>query len=180
VHGDAADAPPDALQIVIDPGRAFGTGAHATTRLCLELLLALAAQGPTRGGVLDVGTGSGVLAIAAAKLGFAPVVGLDNDPDSVAAAADNARVNDAAVEVRRFDLRADPIPAAGVVTANLLRPLLLELAGRLGDGAPEHLVAGGLLAHECEEVAGAFATGAGLHERRRLHRGDWAALWLAR
>ena len=70
----------ETVEIVIDPGQAFGTGAHATTRLCLELLLRLAASEPGRGPLLDVGTGSGVLAIAGAKLGYAPVIGCDHDP----------------------------------------------------------------------------------------------------
>ena len=74
------------VEIVIDPGQAFGTGAHATTRLCLELMLSLSAGG----GFLDLGCGSGVLAIAAARLGWDPVVALDYDPASVEAAVDNA------------------------------------------------------------------------------------------
>ena len=68
---------------MIDPGQAFGTGSHATTRLCLELLLELSAGERERGALLDVGTGSGVLAIAAARLGYAPVHAIDNDPESV-------------------------------------------------------------------------------------------------
>jgi ribosomal protein L11 methyltransferase len=117
----------DAVEIVIDPAQAFGTGAHATTRLCLELLLALACEAPPTGAVVDVGTGSGVLAIAAAKLGYAPVLALDNDPLSVAATEANAARAGVAVEARRHDLRAKT-PSAPLVLANLLRPLLLELA----------------------------------------------------
>lgn len=120
-----------AHEIVIDPAQAFGTGAHTTTRLCLELLLELAADG-VRGAVLDVGAGSGVLAIAAAKLGYGPVLALDNDRESVAAIADNAARNGIQVEARRFDLRREALPEvdgaqAPIVLANLLRPLLLEL-----------------------------------------------------
>ncbi|HVR05658.1 MAG TPA: 50S ribosomal protein L11 methyltransferase [Solirubrobacteraceae bacterium] len=164
--------------IAIDPAQAFGTGAHATTRLCLQLLLELAAN--SRGPLLDVGTGSGVLAIAAARLGFAPVLGLDNDPESVRAAEINAQVNDVPVEVRRFDLRAQPLPAAGegVLVANLLRPLLLELAGTL-TAAPTDLLASGLLVDELDEIAQAFAP-LGLREHDRRHDGEWAALWLRR
>ena len=81
----------DVREIVIDPAQAFGTGAHATTRICLELLLELAASEDRRGALLDVGTGSGVLAIAAAHLGYAPVLGLDNEAESVVAARENAR-----------------------------------------------------------------------------------------
>ena len=97
-------------EIVIDPGQAFGTGAHASTRLCLELLLELAASEQPTGPLLDVGTGSGVLAIAAARLGFRPVLGLDHERESVAAARENAIVNRVAVEVRRFDLRSQALP----------------------------------------------------------------------
>ncbi|HYM54355.1 MAG TPA: 50S ribosomal protein L11 methyltransferase, partial [Solirubrobacteraceae bacterium] len=77
-------------EIVIDPGQAFGTGGHASTRLCLELLLELAARRRGIAPLLDVGTGSGVLAIAAARLGFAPVLGLDHELESVEAARQNA------------------------------------------------------------------------------------------
>lgn len=173
-------------ELVIDPGRAFGTGAHATTRLCLELLLALAASEP-RGALVDVGTGSGVLAIAAAFLGFEPVLALDNELESVQAAQDNAAVNGASIEVLRFDLRTQAIPsldrtdggaAPPIVTANLLRPLLLELAERI-DEAPAHLIAGGLLANEADEVAEAFAGRLRLRERERRQSGEWAALWLS-
>jgi ribosomal protein L11 methyltransferase len=173
-------------EIVIDPGQAFGTGAHATTRLCLELLLEIAALGCTPSPLLDVGTGSGLLAIAAARLGFAPVLALDNERESVTAAGKNAVLNDADVEVRRFDLRSETLPWVGaaespggspVVTANLLRPLLLELAEAM-TRAPAHLVAGGLLCEEADEVADAFAAQLGLRERTRRERGEWAALWL--
>jgi ribosomal protein L11 methyltransferase len=188
----------DVREIVIDPAQAFGTGAHATTRLCLELLLEVALGDDSRGPLLDIGTGSGVLAIAAAHLGFAPVIGLDNDPESVDAARANALVNGVEMEVRPFDLRAEPLPWAGgagssprsaappsllagdippVVMANLLRPLLLDLA-RLMPFAPRHLLAGGLLVHEVDEVVRAFEA-LGLHERERRRMGEWAAVWVA-
>ncbi len=174
-------------EIVIDPGQAFGTGAHASTRLCLELLLELAALERAAGPLLDVGTGSGVLAIAAARLGFAPVLGLDHERESVEAARENAAVNGVNIEVRRFDLRRETLPsidgdrAAGgstVVVANLLRPLLLELA-RSMPWAPSQLVAGGLLGEEVEEVAAAFAERFGLRLREQRHSAGWAAVWLS-
>jgi ribosomal protein L11 methyltransferase len=180
-------------EIVIDPGQAFGTGGHASTRLCLELLLALAASEPPVGALLDVGTGSGVLAIAAAQLGYAPVLGLDHEQESVEAAHANATVNGVEIEVRRFDLRRQVLPWMGgadatdgsdatdnspVVLANLLRPLLLELAASMSH-APSHLIAGGLLVHEVDEVAGAFAERLGLRERERRERGEWAAVWFS-
>jgi ribosomal protein L11 methyltransferase len=168
------------LDVVIDPGQAFGTGAHHTTRLCLELLAAEpapAAPAP----VMDLGCGSGVLAIAAAKLGFGPVAGVDHELESVRATADNARANGVEVAVDRFDLiRGGPAPTAPLVLANLLRPLLLCVAraGFAGE-PPRTLIAGGLLAHEADEVALAFRAH-GLEEDARLHGGEWAALLLRR
>jgi ribosomal protein L11 methyltransferase len=173
-------------EIVVDPGQAFGTGAHATTRLCLELLLELTADERTRGPLLDVGTGSGVLAIAAARLGFAPVLALDHERESVEAARENAIVNDAEIEVRRFDLRSEALPWPGaegaspretVVMANLLLPLLLELS-RTMKHAPEHLIASGLLHAQVDEVVDAFGARLGLRERARREGGEWAATWL--
>jgi ribosomal protein L11 methyltransferase len=166
------------LDLVIDPGQAFGTGAHHTTRLCLELLAAEPVPAPPAP-VMDLGCGSGVLAIAAAKLGFGPVAGVDHDLESVRATADNARANGVAVAVDRFDLiRGGPAPTAPLVLANLLRPLLLCVARAGFAGDPPHaLIASGLLADEAGEVAAAFAAH-GLREERRLHGGEWAALLL--
>jgi len=169
---DAQDGPVD---VVVDPGQAFGTGAHATTRLCLELLLALEPGGP----LLDVGCGSGVLAIAAAKLGWDPVRGVDHEVESVEATRENAAANGVEVAVARADLRRDPLPWAPTATANLLRPLLLALAERLPADPPDALIASGLLAHEADEVAAAF-TARGLRERARREQGEWAALLLVR
>lgn len=192
-------------EIVIDPGQAFGTGSHATTRLCLELLLELVADDRARGPVLDIGTGSGVLAMAAAMLGFAPVVALDHERESVAAARANAAANHVELDVRRLDIRSAPLAfptpsaasdasaagaagtsgsasaagAAGgvVVLANLLAPLLEGLSGAL-PSAPAHLIAGGLLHDQVDDVARAFAQRAGLREYARRQRGEWSALWL--
>jgi ribosomal protein L11 methyltransferase len=164
------------VDLVIDPGQAFGTGAHATTQLCLELMLSLAPGG----GFLDLGCGSGVLAIAAARLGWAPVAAVDFDPAALEATVENARVNGVGVEVRRHDLRFDPLVCAPTVAANLLRPLLLPWASRLrGAGAdlPDRVIASGLLVGEADEVAGAFG-GVGLVEAERRVSGEWAALLL--
>jgi ribosomal protein L11 methyltransferase len=157
-------------EIVIDPGQAFGTGGHPTTKLCLQALTEL----EPGGGLVDVGCGSGVLAIAAAKLGWAPVLGLDHERESVAATIDNARVNAVDVEARRFDLRDEAVPAAQTVVANLLRPLLLAM--RLEE-TPETIVASGLLAHEGDEIAAHFA--ATHDEVRRYEEGGWCALVLS-
>jgi ribosomal protein L11 methyltransferase len=172
-------APEGPVDIVIEPAQAFGTGAHATTRLCLELLLELEPRGP----VVDLGCGSGVLAIAAAKLGFGPVLGVDHDPLAVEATAENAARNGVTVATRRYDLLRDgPAPAAPTVLANLLGPLLRALAETGFDPeteeGPRALIASGLLTSEADGIAAAFAR-RGLVERTRRTDGEWAALLLA-
>jgi ribosomal protein L11 methyltransferase len=162
---------PGVHEIVIDPGQAFGTGAHPTTRMSLELMLDV----DGRGSFADLGCGSGVLAIAAAKLGFAPVAAYDADRGAVVATADNARENAVALDrVERLDLRAGPPPPARVMSANLMRPLLLRVAELIME-PPEVLIVSGLLDHEGDEVAAAFAP---LRERRRLSSKGWTALLL--
>jgi len=162
---------PGVIEVVIDPGRAFGTGTHPTTRLCLELLLGLSA----RGSFADLGCGSGVLAIAAAKLGFGPVRAYDSDRLALEATLLNARANSVSLDtVERFDLRSGAPPVASVVAANLMRPLLLSLMDAMSDG-PEVVIASGLLDHEADEVVAAYAP---LVERRRLSSKGWTALQL--
>ena len=162
----------DGVDIAIDPAQAFGTGAHPTTRLSLELLLDVL-PAP----LVDLGCGSGVLAIAAAKLGFSPVTALDHDPAAIEATRDNARANGVTLErVERHDLRVAPAPTAPVMTANLMRPLLLRVAELLPE-QPETLIVSGLLEAEEEELAAAFAP---LRERRRLRLQGWSALLLTR
>jgi ribosomal protein L11 methyltransferase len=164
---------PGAIDLVIDPGRAFGTGSHPTTRLCLELLLELEPPGS----LVDLGCGSGVLAIAAARLGFDPVAAVDSDGGAVEATAANARTNGVVLDrIERLNLREAPAPKADVVTANLMRPLLLRVANLIQQ-PPRALIASGLLEEEADEVAAAFA---GLAERKRLTDRGWAALLLAR
>ena len=170
------------IDIVVDPGRAFGTGGHATTRCCLELLLGLADRGLASGPLADWGTGSGVLAIAAAKLGWDPVAGCDHELPAVEAAAANSAVNGVDVAVERTNLREAVPPPAAAVTANLTAPLLIPLAERMAAGAiavPERMVLSGLLGTERDRVAAAYETAA-LHVEVELADGDWAALLLAR
>jgi ribosomal protein L11 methyltransferase len=182
-----AGRPGESAEIVIDPGQAFGTGGHASTRLCLELLQELAVSEDPSRPLLDVGTGTGVLAIAAARIGFEPVLALDNERESVEAARQNASVNGVEIDVRLLDVRAQMLPwmdattgqpGSLVVVANLLRPLLLELA-RTMSRAPAHLLASGLLEQEAEEIARAFGERLQLRVRTRKQSGDWAAIWLA-
>ncbi len=113
--------------VVIDPGRAFGTGAHPTTRLCVELL----ARG-RRGSLLDVGCGSGVLSIAAARLGYGPIVGADNDPVAVDATLANAAVNGVRLEALLLDAEIEPLPTADVAVANVLIAPVERILARLG------------------------------------------------
>lgn len=163
---------PGTLDLVIDPGQAFGTGAHPTTRLCLELLIEL----EPRGSLADLGCGSGVLAIAAAKLGFAPVVALDNERAALDATRANARANGAELDrVERLNLREQPPPAAETTVANLTRPLLLGVA-QLMEEPPDTLIASGLLEEEADEVTAAFEP---LRERRRVCSHGWSALLLS-
>jgi ribosomal protein L11 methyltransferase len=162
------------VDIEIDPGQAFGTGAHATTSLCLELLLELADGGEAKGPLVDLGTGSGVLAIAAAKLGWSPVTACDSEVASIEAAGANAEINGVALELERLNLREAPPPVAATVVANLTAPLLGAVAERL-EPVPATLVCSGLLVSEIERVVGAFAS-RGLAVASERRRGEWAAL----
>lgn len=175
---DAADG---LIDVVVDPGRAFGTGAHATTRLCLELLVGLAESGEASGPLADWGTGSGVLAIAASKLGWAPVTACDREEASLEAARENARANGVSLSVECVDVRKGPLPGAPAVTANLTAPLLRECSHRLGEAgeAPATLVCSGMLATEADGVAEAFSA-IGLRESGRRSDRDWASLLLRR
>ena len=167
-----------AIDVVVDPGQAFGTGAHPTTRLCLELLLELAAAGEATGPLTDLGTGSGVLAIAAAKLGWGPVAAYDHEPPALEAAAANAAANDVELQLERVNLR-ERLPAlAPIAVANMTSPILLAVAAQLGEG-PATLVCSGLLPPELDDVAAAFGR-CGLSEIERRQEGDWAALLLRR
>lgn len=153
------------LAVVIDPGRAFGTGAHATTRLCLELLLTIEPAS-----LVDLGCGSGVLAIAAAKLGFSPVVAIDRDEAAVAATRANAAVNRVQIEARVGDVLSDAITGVDVGLANLERSLVEGLAAR---PAPGTLVVSGFLASDRLELS------RWRREDRRVRSG-WAAELLRR
>jgi ribosomal protein L11 methyltransferase len=164
-----------AEDLVIEPGLTFGAAGHPTTRLCLELLLALA---PPGGSLVDLGSGSGVLAITGALLGFSPVVALDVDQAAVDATVSNAAANGVSIEARRFDLRREQAPDADLVVANVLAPPLLAWAG-LQAQLPPRLVLSGLLVGEVDRVASAYvARGMTLVETRA--DGEWAALLLRR
>ena len=154
------EAPADAKAVVVDPGRAFGTGAHPTTQLCIELLLELEPCS-----VLDVGCGSGVLAIAAAKLGFAPVIALDSEAAAIEATLANAAANGVEIDARLADVLIDDVPAAELALANITRPAVDELGPRLRS---PRLVASGYLPTDATDLRG-------YRHVRRITRAGWAA-----
>lgn len=171
--------PDDPGLLVVDPGRAFGTGTHETTRLCLSALEARAAAGPLRR-VLDVGTGTGLLAVAAAKLGASFVVGTDNDPEASAAAQRHAALNGVSICVVQGD-GGRPFRAGSfdVVLANLMAPLLLERQPEIVSLLPRDgtLILSGLLDTDVAEVSAAYRS---LGLPVALADGEWAALVFTR
>lgn len=172
-----ADPQPGTIDIVVDPGQAFGTGAHPTTRMCLELLLELDDAGLAEGPLADWGTGSGVLAITAAKLGFAPVLACDHEQAALEAANASAEANGVELDLVRLNLREATPPAAPTVTANLTAPLLREVATRL-DVTPDRMICSGMLVSEIPPVLESLS-GLGLQAQVRRTSGDWAALVLS-
>ncbi len=154
------EPPADATAIVVDPGRAFGTGAHATTQLCIELLLEL-----EPGSLLDLGCGSGVLGIVAAKLGFEPVLAFDSDDNAILATIANAVANGVEIQARRADVLTEELPAVSVAVANITRPALETLAPRL---RCERLVSSGYLPTDPEQLPP-------FRHVRRVAREGWAA-----
>ena len=179
----AGPAPAGTVEIVLDPGMAFGTGTHPTTSLCLAAISDLLAARP-RARVLDVGTGSGLLAIAAAKLGAAAVVANDNDPVALKVARENADRNGATVELTAADVRLVE-GAFDLVVANILANTLVELApaiaARLAPGGV--VLLSGILAPQEDDVRRAYlaqglAPAAGPVADRR--EGEWSLLALTR
>ena len=168
----------DAIEIVLDPGMAFGTGLHPTTQQCLEALSSIPLEAK---GVLDVGTGSGILAIAAAKRGASPVVAVDNDPIAVEAARENTARNGVVVPVAQATA-ADVPGRFDVVVANIVSPVLqliaADLVARL---APKGmLIATGISAPSEVQTRAAFRA-AGLRTLvDRTQRDDWVGLALTR
>ena len=154
------EAPGDAITVVIDPGRAFGTGSHPSTRLCLGFLVDV-----ERGSLLDVGCGSGVLSVAAAKLGFAPVTAIDQEEAAVETTVRNAEINGVAIDARLVDAVSGELPAADVAVANID----LAVVGELGERVRARtLITAGYFHSRMPEIAG-YA-----HVERRVD-GGWAA-----
>ncbi|MDD5707791.1 MAG: 50S ribosomal protein L11 methyltransferase [Kiritimatiellae bacterium] len=164
----------DERVVVIDPGMSFGTGRHATTQACMQML-DLLAEGDHGHGVLDLGCGSGILSIAACKLGFTPVRGLDNDPDAVRHARENALRNGVTAEFEIGDLAA-PRWQADIVVANVLAPVLCaharQVALAVRPSAQHALILSGILDSQYAEVTAAYAA-QGFEEYHSILIGEW-------
>lgn len=173
--GGPAVAATALVDIILTPGLAFGTGLHATTRGVLALLQDAGPEGP----VTDAGTGSGILSIAAALLGFGPVRGFDNDPLAVEAARTNATSNGVVVEVRLCDVADAPLDwlAGATVLANMTLEPVRELLSLLPHaGAPvRRLLAAGILAGDQEAEVLALAAAAGLRPARMIYEDEWVS-----
>ena len=197
----------DRIPLVLDPGMAFGTGKHETTRACLEYIDELAGDGAQS--FLDMGCGSGILSIAAAKLGFSPVAGFDIDEDAVNASRENAALNGVSVDYRLFALGKGavtldesieaakgvypdlalqgrevdscdaPFAPADFVVANILGPLLIAFADEIAGYAKKTLIVSGILSELYPEVLAAFQS-RGFREVSRKTIGEWTTGCLCR
>jgi ribosomal protein L11 methyltransferase len=162
--------------IVIQPSMGFGTGHHATTRLCLAALQEIEVAGRR---VLDVGTGSAVLAIAASLRGAGEVVGIDDDADAIHAAWENLALNPGAtVTLVTGDVQTVDLAAADLILANLTGGLLIAAAARLRALTAAHgrLILSGFMTHEADEVAAAFAA---FTVVQRTEEDGWVCLSMA-
>lgn len=199
------DQPNNRTIVCLDPGMAFGTGKHETTRACLEYIDELSGKGS----FLDMGCGSGILSIAAAKLGYAPVAGFDIDEEAVAASKENAEKNGVQIDYRAFalgkgavtldssieaakgiypdlalqgkanDPSARPFEPADLVVANILGPLLIAFADEIVGYVKKDLVISGILTELYPEVLAAF-TSRGFREVSRKNLGEWSTGLLTR
>lgn len=173
------EPPPEAeLVLRLDPGMAFGTGTHETTALCLERIVERARARR----VLDVGTGSGILALGALRAGAASAVGTDNDPEALVVARENAELNGLEGELVLSDRDPDRLGGFELVVANILRDPLIELAPKIAAAVLPggYLLLSGLLVHQLDDVARAYLSLGCFTERRDSHRGEWGLIELRR
>ncbi len=176
------DPSPGEVVLTIDPGQAFGTGTHETTRMCLRFIEDVFDAPPPPQSVLDLGTGTGILGIAAAMLGARRVLGIDVDPKAVETAAENARINGVA---GRFEAAVTPLArleetfdlVAANVLAEILADLRDEVAARCAPGGA--ILLSGILSEKAAWVAREYAD-AGWHVAARRDEGQWSALLLRR
>lgn len=163
------------IEIRLTEGAAFGGGTHPTTRTCLEVLLGLSPGGS----FADLGCGTGVLSILAARLGWDPVVAVDVSPRSVQTARTNARPNRVSLDARVLDLEANPPPVADVLAANIAPSIHDHIASALPGPTPRLCLVSGFYSSEAEHVAEAYAA-RGLGVRRRFDVEGWSILLLER
>lgn len=160
--------------LVLDPGMSFGTGKHATTQSCMCFLDELAKQDSNRA-VLDIGCGSGILSIAAAKLGFKTVLGIDNDEDAVRIAAENSEINGVKASFKTQDLAVCDLKAE-VVVANVLAPILIKFAKPVAASVMRvpgnALILSGILVTQYEEVRDTYIA-LGFKEVKNVISGEW-------
>jgi ribosomal protein L11 methyltransferase len=176
-------AGPGEIIVELDPGMSFGTGQHGTTRGCLQMLDRLATPGAALR-LADIGCGSGILAIAAARLGYRNIVAVDNDPDAVRIATENAGLNGVAERIHFLTGDCASLGLRGshdIVVANILATVLIdhaaELAGVLSDSPSARLVLSGILNPQADSVRAAYAA-LGFATEEILQRGDWTTLCL--
>lgn len=169
---ESYDAKPGEAVIILDPGMSFGTGKHPTTRACLQLLDKLT-EGDLGRPVLDMGCGSGILSIAAKKLGFTHVRGFDYDPDAVQVSKENAALNDVEIPFEPRNL-ADNLDEGAIVLANILGPVLIQYAKEVTCAVLPggQLIASGILDTLYPEVKAAFEA-CGLVEEENILIGEW-------
>lgn len=171
---------PDEAELVLrlDPGMAFGTGTHETTALCLERIVE---RGRVRR-MLDVGTGSGILALGALLAGAESAVGTDNDPEALVVARENAELNELEDKLVLSSRDPDQLGGFDLVVANILRDPLIELAPKIAAAVLPggHLLLSGLLVHQLDDVARAYLQLGGFADRRDTHRGEWGLIELRR
>ncbi|HCS12651.1 MAG: 50S ribosomal protein L11 methyltransferase [Zetaproteobacteria bacterium CG06_land_8_20_14_3_00_59_53] len=170
------EAPLDRIDIVLDPGMAFGTGQHATTKLCLETIERMCREAPPQS-MLDMGAGSGLLAIAAGKLGAQGIVAIDNDPVCVEACSVNAAIN--GIKLESLLGEVPPVQRFELVAANILAGPLIDMAPALTQCVGNRLVLSGLLATQIDAVSAAYIA-AGLRLDRSDTMDEWAALEMLR
>ena len=171
------------IVIDIEPGMSFGTGIHQTTQSCIKLLQQLAEEGSLERSVIDMGCGSGILAIAARKLGFNHVSGYDYDPSAVKTAIENSATNGLKIPFHEGDALAPVLPSADIFVANILAPILLQAASSICDAVSTHkghaLVLSGILDNQYADVKAAYAA-QGFIERNSILDGEWRSGLFAR
>ena len=175
VHPPWEPMPMEGIVLTLDPGMAFGTGKHETTRACLEFIDELSDENAAKSTFLDMGCGSGILSIAAAKLGYTAVRGFDVDQEAVDASCENAAANGVQVDYFKYGLGAKirrDLGSADLVAANILGPLLIRFADEIVPCVKKNLIISGILTELYPDVLAAYEK-RGLKEVNRKTIGEW-------